>query len=305
MRAVEEIGAVFADAGCRGWLRAELVGRPGPVVDIEGDAPVVAASVYKVLGLVALGRAFDAGRIDPHGTVRVVPRDCTPGPTGLSTFADPVTLSWLDLARLMIALSDNAAADVLLAAVGLDAVHAVVDDLGLTCTRVVGGTAALHRQVIHDAGALTLGEAVGLLASNSTILDAAAFDPAYTTATSAADINRVLAGIWTDAVASARCCAQMRTLLSQQVWPNRIRSGFPYADVVVAGKTGTIGPIRNEAAVIGFPGEIPIAVSVFTRAARADVYLPIVDQAIGRAARIAVMALRREADVYAPDDGAD
>ena len=60
-----------------------------------------------------------------------------------------------------------------------------------------------------------------------------------------------------------------------------------------AGKTGTIGPIRNEVAVVSFPGEEPVAVSVFTRAARMDLYLPLVDQAIGSAARIAVTAVRQ------------
>ncbi len=84
----------------------------------------------------------------------------------------------------------------------------------------------------------------------------------------------------------------MRTLLAQQIWPHRIRSAFPFADVVVAGKTGTVGPIRNEAAVVEIPGEVPIAVSVFTRAARSDVFLPNVDAAIGRAAHLAVTELR-------------
>lgn len=293
--AQDAIAGVFVDAGCRGWLRAERVGVAGPVIDVGGDAPVVAASVYKVLVLVAAARAFDAGRLDPHGAVRIVPSDCTPGPTGLSLFADPVTLSWLDVARLMITLSDNAAADVLLAAVGLDSVDHVISDLGLDSTRVVGGTAALQRQVIRDAGALTLEEAVGLLASNNTIHDSAAFDPAYTTATSAADTNALLTAIWTDRAASAEQSAVMRTLMAQQIWPHRIRSAFPFADVVVAGKTGTIGPIRNEIAVVAIPDEVPIAVSVFTRAARSDVYLPIVDQAIGQAAHIAVTALRAPA----------
>lgn len=288
----DAIVGVFVDAGCRGWLRAERVGADGPVIDVDGDVPVVAASVYKVLVLVAAARAFDAGRLDPGGTVRIVPSDCTPGPTGLSLFSRPVTLSWLDVARLMITLSDNAAADVLLAAVGLDSVDQVIADLGLASTRVVGGTAALHRQVIHDTGALTLEEAVGLLASNNGIHESAAFDPAYTTATSPADTNALLAAIWTDRVATAESSHAMRQLLAQQIWPHRIRSAFPFADVVVAGKTGTIGPIRNEIAVVVFPDEIPIAVSVFTRAARSDVYLPVVDRAIGRAAHIAVTALR-------------
>lgn len=40
------------------------------------------------------------------------------------------------------------------------------------------------------------------------------------------------------------------------------------------------------------PGEVPIAVPVFTRAARSDVFLPVVDAAIGRAAYLAVTELR-------------
>ena len=288
----EQIAAVFVDAGCRGWLRAQPVGENGMVIDINGDAPVVAASVYKVLVLIATARAFDSGLLDPHDTVRIVPGDCTPGPTGISLFSDPISLSWVDLARMMITLSDNAAADVLLAAVGLDAIDQAIGDLGLGTTRVVGGTATLQHQVIHDSGALTLGEAVGLLASNNTIHDSAAFDPAYTTATSAADANAMLTAIWTGRAASAEGTRTMKTILTQQIWPHRIRSAFPFSDVVVAGKTGTIGPIRNEIAVIAFPDETPIAVSVFTRAARSDVYLPIVDRAIGQAAAIAVTALR-------------
>lgn len=60
----------------------------------------------------------------------------------------------------------------------------------------------------------------------------------------------------------------------------------------MAGKTGTIGIIRNEVAVVEFPGEHPVAVAVFTRAARAQPSLPVVDAAIGEAARIAVTELR-------------
>ncbi len=104
----------------------------------------------------------------------------------------------------------------------------------------------------------------------------------------------MLRAIWTDKAASAHSCEMMRTFLRQQIWPHRIRSGFPFADIVVAGKTGTIGPVRNEAAVVEIPGgEEPVAVSVFTRAARSDLSLPIVDAAIGRAAFfLAVTELR-------------
>lgn len=288
----DQIAAVFHDAGCRGWLRAQRIDGDGPVVDVNGHEPVVAASVYKLVVLVAAARAFDSGDMDPHAQVRVVPSDCTPGPTGISTFTDPVTLSWLDLVRSMITVSDNAAADIVLGALGFGIVEQIIADFELGTTRIVGGTAALHGQLVHDTGALSLAEAVGLLASNSVVHETAAYDPAYTTATSVADTNVLLSAIWEGRAASPRMTIHMKTILSQQIWPHRIRSALPYSDVTVAGKTGTIGPIRNEVAVVVFPDETPIAVSVFTRAARSDLHLPVVDQAIGRVARIAVTALR-------------
>ncbi|MBF9521614.1 serine hydrolase [Mycobacteroides chelonae] len=291
-KAVEQIRAVFLDAGCRGTLRAERVGAPGPIVDVDGDRPAVAASVYKIFVLIAAARAFDSGHLHPEATVRVAPADCTPGPTGISTFSNPVVLTWLDLARLMITHSDNTAADVLLAAIGLDTVNELTEELGFNSTRIIGGTSALQRQLIHDTGTLTLDEAIGILATNNTIEHSAAFDPAYTTATSACDTDRALSAIWTGTATSAQSSDMMKQILTQQIWQHRIRSAFPHRDVTVAGKTGTIGPIRNEVAVIAFPGEPPMAVSVFTRAARADAYLPNVDRAIGQAARIAITALR-------------
>lgn len=77
----EELRAVFADAGCRGWVRAERIDGTGTVVDFEGDDPVVAASVWKIVLLVATARAFDEGVLAATDSVRLVPAQCSPGPT--------------------------------------------------------------------------------------------------------------------------------------------------------------------------------------------------------------------------------
>lgn len=71
---------------------------------------------------------------------------------------------------------------------------------------------------------------------------------------------------------------------------HRLRAGFPTADV--AGKTGTLAAIRNEIGVVTFDEEYPVAVAVFTHAARADTAVPRADAAIARAARRAVTVLR-------------
>lgn len=291
-RTVERIGNVFADAGCTGWLHARRLDDGAAEISVGGDELVVTASVYKLPLLIALVRCFDDGAIDPREQIRVVPDDCTPGPTGVSIFRDPVTLSWRDLAASMIAVSDNAAADVILGRVGLDRLNDAMTQLGLERTRVVGGTAEAQASLVRDTDSHTTAEAFAALASNDDAWTVAAYDPAYASATTSRDMNRLLAALWSGNALSESGTELAKALLHHQVWPHRIRSGFPHTGVAVAGKTGTVGIIRNEVAVVTFAGESPVAVAVFTRAARADPSLPAVDAAIGEVARIAVTELR-------------
>ncbi|TJZ77184.1 serine hydrolase [Rhodococcus oryzae] len=295
--AEKRIRDVFADAGCTGWLHARRIGTrraddDEDAVSVGADELVVTASVYKLPLLVALCRAFDAGSLSPTATVRINPADCTPGPTGVSNFRDPVVMSWRDLALSMMTVSDNAAADLILGRVGLDGIDRVLAELGLLRTRIIGGTADVHRTLLEEANSHTTREAFEVLADNDEAWAVSAYDPAFTSATTPREMTSLLDAIWTDGVVSADQAQFIRQVMAGQIWPHRIRSGFPYAGVTVAGKTGTIGAIRNEVAVVGFPGETPVAVAIFTRAARADPVLPVVDQAIGRAAHIAVTELR-------------
>ncbi|MFE6920940.1 serine hydrolase [Nocardia sp. NPDC057663] len=291
--AAERIRAVFADAGCTGWLHARRCDSSPAEVSVGGSERVVTASVYKLLLFVAFCRQVDEGRIDPVARITVDPADCTPGPTGLATLHDPVTLSRRDLATSMMTVSDNAAADVLLGDIGLAAVTDLVDELGLTETRVIGGTADQHRSLVRDTDTHTTAEAFAALADNDDAWTVSAYDPAYASATTPEEMTRFLRLLWGGAVLSTASTGFVRTVMGSQIWPHRIAAAFPHRGVLVAGKTGTIGVIRNEVAVIEFPDETPVAVAVFTRAARADPTLPVVDAAIGEAARIAVTELRR------------
>lgn len=294
MSAVERrIREVLRDAGAQGWIHATRLAATTPrEIGIGADELVVSASVYKVPLLVALCRKFDQGAIDPRATVRIDPPACSPGPTGTSTFLDPVTLSWRDLAASMIGVSDNAAADVILGQVGLDTVLGTLAELDLPRTRLVGGMADAEAALIRDTGTTTGAEAFAVLSDNDDTTTVRAYNPAYTSATTPREMTRLLDLIWSDAVASAPQCAFIRRVMGNQIWPHRIRAGFPFTGVRVSGKTGTVGAVRNEVAVVEFDGEAPVAVAIFTRAARADGFLPKVDSAIAECARLAVTDLR-------------
>ncbi|MBB5134852.1 beta-lactamase class A [Thermocatellispora tengchongensis] len=277
--------ALFRAAGVTGWLHALDVDT-GRVVESGGDVPVPTASVFKLPLLVAFCRAADAGRLDPAERVTVPAAARVFGPTGISAMLDDVTMSLRDLAYLMIAVSDNTAADALVARVGLDAVNAALADLGLRRTVVEHDCAGMFARMAEDTG----GE--WPVTDPDVIARLRVLDPARTNRSTPRETAELLAMIWRDEAAGPESCAWMRRLLGLQVWPHRLSSGFPYDDVSVSGKTGTLPTLRAEVGVVEYPDGGRYAVAVFTRSFSPALNQPRADAVIGTAARMAVDRLR-------------
>ncbi|MFJ2948922.1 serine hydrolase [Streptomyces sp. NPDC087226] len=288
--AVARIHAAFADAGVTGRLHALDIDS-GEQLDAGADRPVPTASVHKLCVLVTLHERAAAGLLDLTEQVECPPAGRATGPTGLAAMLDTARMSLRDLAYLMIAVSDNAAADVLLRRVGLDAVNATTARLGLGRTLAVHSFAEMLGTVKEDAGP----EGARALADPRVITRLRALDPARTNRSTPRDMTRLLAAVWRDVAGTAEHCAAMRRILGLQVWPHRLASGFPFDDVHVAGKTGSLPTLRNEVGVVEYPDGGRYAVAVFTRTAHTAATLPAADAVIGTAARIAVDALRAKA----------
>lgn len=105
------------------------------------------------------------------------------------------------------------------------------------------------------------------------------------------ETTALLEAIWLDLAGPAQACAQVRSLMSQQIWPHRLASGFP-DEVRVAAKTGTLPGVRNEVGVVEGPDGRAFAVAVFTRSDAMSGRAPAIDAAIGTAARIGMDHLR-------------
>nr|WP_202501453.1 serine hydrolase [Streptomyces sp. SID5785] len=283
---------LFADAGVSGLVHVADVRRPEAAVTLGPDERVPIASVYKVPLMAAFWRQVDAGVLDPRRAVTLDPSQRVAGPTGISVLADPVTMSLRDLVVLMMTVSDNTAADAVLRAVGPAAVAQTCRALGLPDTHVHGGVAHTWDRLVAETGTGSLSAAMRHIASNDTAAPEDVYDPAHTSSSTPADIARLLHAIWTDRAASPAHCAFMREVMSRQPWRHRLASGFPYDDVRVSGKTGTLGALRHEAGVVELPDGSTYTAVVFTRAARADATLPRADAAIGTAARTAIESLR-------------
>ncbi|MFE7976890.1 serine hydrolase [Streptomyces shenzhenensis] len=281
------IHAAFAEAGVTGRLHALDIDS-GAQLDAGADQPVCTASVHKLCLLVALHEQAAAGRLDLGEQVKCPPAGRTAGPTGLAAMLDPARLSLRDIAYLMMAVSDNAAADLLLHRVGLDAVNRTTARLGLTRTHAVHAFGDLLATIREDAGPA----GVRALADPHVIARLRALDPARTNRSTPRDMTRLLGAVWRDEACTPEHGAAIRRLLGLQVWPHRLAAGFPFDDVHVAGKTGSLPTVRNEVGVVEYPDGGRYAVAVFTRTPNPAATLPAADAVIGTAARIAVDALR-------------
>lgn len=284
---VRRIHAAFAEAGVTGSLHAVDLDS-GAQVDAGADLPVVTASVHKLCLLVALYQQAADAMVELTEQVECPVGGRTAGPTGLAAMLDPVRLSLRDAAHLMMTVSDNAAADLLMERVGTDAVNRATAGLGLERTLLLhdfDGMLAMLREDIGPAGAAAL-------LTPHVLARLRVLDPARTNHSTPRDMTRLLTAVWTDRAAPAEHCAAMRRVMGLQVWPHRLASGFPFDDVRVAGKTGSLPTVRNEVGVVEYPDGGRYAVAVFTRSASTAASLPAADAVIGTAARLAVDALR-------------
>ncbi|MET9154888.1 serine hydrolase [Streptomyces griseoflavus] len=295
----ERVRQVFADAGAEGRLHAAPVRAAaggGDEVAVGADDPVVIASIFKVLLVLEFARQVVAGQLDPRERVRVTAADRLGG-WGTAGCLDDVELSLRDLAHFAMSVSDNTAADLLLERVGLDTVRLLAAELGLERTRIVGGPRRLLESMLAEAGARDEREfAVRYPAlPEDRKRRLAVLDPRHTTASTPREITRLLRLVWNDAAGPAQACAFVRDLMGRQVFRHRLVSGFP-DEVTVAAKTGTLPGLHMEAGVVRYPDGASYAVAVFARTHDLAASRATVDAAIGRAAGIAVGALREAGD---------
>jgi beta-lactamase class A len=295
--ATEQVAAVFADVNAHGYVHACPVAEDAAEtagIGLDADAPVSAASVIKILFAVAFARAVEAGTLDPAERIEV-PDSLRVGGTGTAGFIYPPLVSLRDLATSMMTVSDNAATDLIFERVGRAAVEAVITDLHLAGTRVVHDMAAGHRQAAAELGVSDERDlSAYLAAADPAVVRALGWlDPARANAMTARDATTLLCAVWTDRAGTPAACAMVREVMEQQNNKQRIASGFA-DEIRVAGKTGTLPGIRNEAGVVTYPDGLSYAISVFTRTESLGERNAPLDAAMGRAAAIAVTALRAD-----------
>jgi len=107
-------------------------------IGVDWDERFLAASSIKIPILIELFRKAKEGAVNLEERV-TVGDDVKVGGTGvLKEFGDgTATLALSDLASLMITVSDNTATNILIDVVGMEDVNRLIEDIGLTTTRLL------------------------------------------------------------------------------------------------------------------------------------------------------------------------
>lgn len=129
-QAIEQVTAPYGQAVSVTYLP---VGTPAGIVSVNGSTQHASASMIKLVVLAALLDKVAAGEIDLAAQVEVKASDIVSG-TGTVQDDGPGTYELQELARRMIADSDNTATNVIVDLIGMDAVNEEASKLGLTGT---------------------------------------------------------------------------------------------------------------------------------------------------------------------------
>jgi beta-lactamase class A len=256
----------------------------GASVAVNGDAPFPMASTFKLPLLVELHTQAKAGRLRWDETVEITQRDQHLGSGDITPLFDPpgVSLSWRNLANMMMMISDNSATDLCLAKAGAAAVTARMRALGIdgirvdrSCQELILDYGGRDTAKLKDLARDDLRDAIRRDPRPQTIETRFAADDRFAgdprdTATPNAMVA-LLERMWRrEAVDRAASDAMLDLLKRCRTGENRLRGLLP-SDAVVAHKTGTIGGVVNDVGIIYLPdgaGHVGIAVmSKRTRAA--------------------------------------
>jgi beta-lactamase class A len=254
--------------------------------------PVPLASVAKVPIALAALELIDRGELDPATCSDVDPRTASPGSTGSSLFRHPAQIALGDLVALALTVSDNAAADLILEVVPIERVTAALTSWGCDAILIRHPMRAMFDSATR-AGSGSFELALELAIDGPHGGRAIeALDPGRANVGSARALVELLADVWQGRVATSGACAELRRLLSLQVFTQRIAADLQSDSISIAGKTGTFLNLRHDIAVVEDKDGERVAIAALTRTRRRATLAPDVDLAIAAAARLAFEALR-------------
>jgi beta-lactamase class A len=238
----------------------------GAAVLVGADTVFPTASVMKVPILWELYRQAEAGKVELDERIAFEERHLVPGSGVLQDLAFGLAPTIKDLATLMITVSDNAATDMLLDRLGLDALARTLRELGLARTTLPLTVRGLLYSMVgmdptdpaHTYALFKERAKAGRIDWNSRAL-ADADNNLSTPRELALLLERIERR---DGLAPASCEA-MLDIMKRQKYNTIIPLHLPDW-TEVAHKTGSLRGVRNDAGIVYAPGG-PYVIALFAK----------------------------------------
>lgn len=202
--------------------------KTGETLSIRGDETFPTASVIKLGVLTELFHRIELGSIHLDDPLIMLAGDREPGSGILQFLHAPHELTVKDAATLMIAVSDNTATNLLVSKLGIRAVNARMDTLGLKHTRLWAKVFERSRTTINPDSSAKYG-----LGSTTPL-----------------EIARLMVMIYNGTAVSPDASAQMIDMLKKQMAGQIEIPRYLPADATVAHKTGETEATRNDVAIV-------------------------------------------------------
>lgn len=251
-------------AGVLGVYARDL--RSGVEVRYNADTPFPTASVMKIPIIYELYRQVEAGQVDLGRRLTLSAADMVPGSGILQDLDLGLSPTIKDLATLMITVSDNAATDLVLAQIGLDALAATLQRLGLTQTTIpLTVRGLLYSTVGLDATNPAHTYALYQERSAAGVIDwnCRAYGDTDNNVSTPREMATLLADIEGREGLSAASCDAIIDIMKRQKYTDRIPRYLPEG-TVVAHKTGSLRGIRNDAGIVYAP-DGPYVIGLFAK----------------------------------------
>lgn len=193
-----------------------------------------AASLIKLFILFEFFRQIEAGKRDGNDRVLIQESQKVSGFGILKELGSGLSVSYFDLATLMIVLSDNTATNILIDTLGMDRINAAIADLGCSHT-------SLQRKM----------------------MDAEAKQRGLDNATSPKDVFSLLKCLETGSLLSAGSRKKYIDILKKQQCNNKLPLLLPEG-TVMAHKTGDLPGTEHDAGIL-YLANGPVIIVVMTK----------------------------------------
>jgi beta-lactamase class A len=245
------------------------VGKPDQAIGVNADELYPTASTFKIPLLYALYQMTDRNEIDLAKRVTIEVSDRVPGSGVLQDLDPGLSPTIRDLAVLMTVVSDNEATDLLYNIVGTSRIHAALDTLGLTRTRVPMNTRALLFDYVGlDANnpEHTYEESIRRMRADEFNYEGAAWsdqEGSGNDLTTPREMTMLCDAIEQGVGLSAAAREGIIDIMKRQKFNERIPAGVP-EKIEIAHKTGSIKGVRNDAGIVYAPAG-PYVIGLFSK----------------------------------------